>query len=355
MYCRRTFAAVAANAQRKRRQQQQQQQRQQQQPKRKSKKAKKMSANWRVVWPLIAPAPPPPAHVASSAQEQEAAGTGAESAATAAATDVKEAEEEPNTIELNEAFRQEAIQAFAPRGADARGRASQHFEQQKKQQKLKKQKTARRHDAAPDGCWSLLAAVHSIKSVPLSITSEVALLGRSNVGKSSLLNALTRSKNLARTSNTPGRTQALYAFSNGDPQLTLFDLPGVGFAKAPKHIVAQWNSLIDDFLQARWAAGTLKRVFYLVDSRHGLKAADTAMLDFLHDHAIDFQLVLTKIDKRSPRKLGAAVRTVRDYLQTHPNTCYPPYIHCVSSVLRVGIPELQMAMAAACWTKPYVK
>ena len=141
-------------------------------------------------------------------------------------------------------------------------------------------------------------AANNISSLPPMGASEIAFAGRSNVGKSSLLNALTNRNSLARTSNTPGRTQQLNFFALGGPPgeetLRLVDMPGYGYAEAPKGQVDQWTKLIFDYLRGRV---TLKRVYVLIDARHGIKKNDEEVLALLDKAAVSYQIVLTKADK----------------------------------------------------------
>ncbi len=141
-------------------------------------------------------------------------------------------------------------------------------------------------------CDFIMGAV-SLSSLPNVDLPEVAFAGRSNVGKSSLLNALTFRKNLARSSNTPGRTRELNFF-NLDQKLMLADLPGYGYARASKTAVAKWSALTRDYLRGRV---NLRRVFVLVDARHGLKSTDIEVMDMLDEAAAVYQIVLTKLDK----------------------------------------------------------
>src|SRR6185437_8779876 len=143
------------------------------------------------------------------------------------------------------------------------------------------------------GDWQFAAAAGGEASLPPMRGTEIAFAGRSNVGKSSLINALTGRKSLARVSRTPGRTQQINFFSLGDGRLALADLPGYGFARAPKKRIAQWSDLIYRYLKGR---SVLRRVLVLVDSRHGLKDSDRALFDFLDEAAVSYQVVLTKID-----------------------------------------------------------
>lgn len=141
--------------------------------------------------------------------------------------------------------------------------------------------------------WRFAAAAGSIDVLPAMAGAEVAFAGRSNVGKSSLINALTGRKALARTSHTPGRTQELIFFA-GPPHLTLVDMPGYGYAAAPKTKVKAWTELIHAYLRGR---ANLARVYVLVDARHGLKAPDTTVFETLDEAAVSYQIVLTKADQ----------------------------------------------------------
>ena len=142
---------------------------------------------------------------------------------------------------------------------------------------------------------SFVLGVAKLEQLPLSELPEIAFAGRSNVGKSSLINALTNKKGLAKTSNTPGRTQQLNYF-NLNGKIHLVDLPGYGFAKAPESVVKQWQRVIFAYLQGRV---NLKRVFLLIDSRHGIKKTDLEVMEMLDKAAVTYQIVLTKADKIS--------------------------------------------------------
>lgn len=144
--------------------------------------------------------------------------------------------------------------------------------------------------------WEFATSVPDIRQLPPPGGVEIAFAGRSNVGKSSLINALVGQKGLARTSNTPGRTQMLNYFTCGEP-LTIVDMPGYGYAKAPKAQVEAWTVLIHDYLRGRQ---NLRRVFLLIDSRHGLKANDLSVMNELDVVAVVYQIVLTKSDKLKP-------------------------------------------------------
>ena len=146
--------------------------------------------------------------------------------------------------------------------------------------------------------WEFIKGVPSMKFLPPEGPVEISFAGRSNVGKSSLINALVNQKGLARTSNTPGRTQELNYFipgGTGDiPVLAIVDMPGYGYAKAPKSQVESWTRLVFSYLRGR---STLRRVFVLIDSRHGIKKNDEEVLDLLDKAAVSYQIVLTKSDK----------------------------------------------------------
>lgn len=146
---------------------------------------------------------------------------------------------------------------------------------------------------------SFMLGAARLDQLPLTKLNEVAFAGRSNVGKSSLINALTQQRGLAKTSNTPGRTQQLNYFNVAD-QIILVDLPGYGYAQAPENMVKQWQKLIFTYLQGRV---NLKRVFVLIDSRHGIKKVDEEIMDLLDKAAVTYQIVLTKTDKISQAAL----------------------------------------------------
>ncbi len=174
--------------------------------------------------------------------------------------------------------------------------------------------------------------------LPPPTLPEVAFIGRSNVGKSSLINTLVNRKDLARTSKTPGRTQQLNFFNLGE-QLMLVDLPGYGYAKASKTAVAEWNRLISYYLRQR---AILKRVCVLVDSRHGLKDSDREMMQMLDVHAVSYQIVLTKIDKQ--KQLATIIEGVEAVRMEHP-AMVPDLLAC-SSVNGKGIEEAREALYA---------
>jgi GTP-binding protein len=182
-----------------------------------------------------------------------------------------------------------------------------------------------------------------LQFLPDSNVPEIAFAGRSNVGKSSLLNALTNRKGLARTSNTPGRTQELNIFDVGSPpKIRLVDMPGYGFADAPKDLVKRWRFLVNDYLRGR---AVLKRALVLIDSRHGLKDVDRDVLRMLDDAAVSYHLVLTKGDKVKPSALGALYETTATEAAKHPAA--HPLIFTTSSETGSGIAELRTAILEA--------
>jgi GTP-binding protein len=188
------------------------------------------------------------------------------------------------------------------------------------------------------GEWSFLSAAGSLASLPPARTLEVAFAGRSNVGKSSLINALTGRHSLARTSNTPGRTQELIFFG-GPHQLMLVDLPGYGYAAAAKSKVAAWTKLIHAYLNGRV---TLGRVYVLIDARHGLKAADETILDTLGRAAVSYEIVLTKSDQVSAEKLAESSRATMESIRKRPAAF--PDILTTSAHTGDGIPKLRAAI-----------
>lgn len=158
-----------------------------------------------------------------------------------------------------------------------------------------------------------LLSVANLKQLPNSDKEEVAFAGRSNVGKSSLINALFGQRKLAKTSCTPGRTQMLNYF-NLNNQIYLVDLPGYGFAKAPKDVVKNWQKLINAYLIGR---ANLRRVFLLIDSRHGIKKIDEEIMDMLDTAAVTYQIVLTKIDKISAKELDKVIEATNLIISKH--------------------------------------
>jgi GTP-binding protein len=187
--------------------------------------------------------------------------------------------------------------------------------------------------------WRFATAASSLDSLPKMRGIEIAFAGRSNVGKSSLINALTGRKALARTSHTPGRTQELVFFA-GDPALTLVDMPGYGYAAAPKDKVKAWTRLIHDYLRGR---ANLARVYVLVDARHGLKEADAPALDALGEAAVSHQIVLTKCDQVKPGELQGRVAETEAALANRPAAF--PTVLPTSAREGAGMPGLRAAIA----------
>ena len=187
--------------------------------------------------------------------------------------------------------------------------------------------------------WRFASAAGSMELLPKARGIEIAFAGRSNVGKSSLINALTGRNALARTSNTPGRTQELVFFT-GDPMLTLVDLPGYGYAAAPKQKVRAWTDLIHAYLRGR---ANLARVYVLIDARHGLKDADQPALDVLGEAAVSHQVVLTKIDQVKPAELVERTAAVEAAMRLRPAAF--PHVLATSARDGTGIPELRAAIA----------
>ena len=196
------------------------------------------------------------------------------------------------------------------------------------------------------GPITFLKSAPELKFLPSADVPEIAFAGRSNVGKSSLLNALTNRNKLARTSNTPGRTQELNFFDVGEPvQIRLVDMPGYGFAEAPKDMVKRWRFLVNDYLRGRQV---LKRALVLIDSRHGIKDVDRDVMKMLDDAAVSYHLVLTKGDKVKSSALGAIYEATMVEAAKHPAA--HPTIFTTSSETGSGIAELRTAILAAALT-----
>ncbi len=181
--------------------------------------------------------------------------------------------------------------------------------------------------------------VASLGQLPEADVAEIAFAGRSNVGKSSLLNALTNRKDLARTSNTPGRTRELNYFDAGG-RLIIVDMPGYGYAKAEKALVKKWQALVRNYLRGR---PNLMRVFVLIDARHGITKTDEATLAMLDETAVSYQIVLTKADKLKQHERDAIFAATVENILKRPAA--HPVVHLTSSVKGTGIAELRAEIA----------
>jgi GTP-binding protein len=188
------------------------------------------------------------------------------------------------------------------------------------------------------GEWRFVAAAGSVAVLPAMGAPEIAFAGRSNVGKSSLINALTGRASLARTSHTPGRTQELIFFAGAGTMLV--DMPGYGYAAAAKTKVKAWTALIHAYLRGRQ---NLARVYLLVDARHGLKDTDAGVLDTLDEAAVSYQIVLTKQDQVKPAELAQRIADIEAALAKRPAAF--PGILATSARSGAGIPELRAAVA----------
>ncbi len=198
--------------------------------------------------------------------------------------------------------------------------------------------------------WIFIRGVPSMKFLPPEGPTEIAFAGRSNVGKSSLINALVGQKGLARTSNTPGRTQELNYFvpdgysgeADDLPPMALVDMPGYGYAQAPKEQVDAWTKLVFDYLRGR---STLKRVYVLIDARHGIKKNDEEVLSLLDKAAVSYQIVLTKTDKIKAAGVPRLIEETLEKIRKRPAAF--PEVLSTSSEKGAGIEELRAAIELA--------
>ncbi len=195
------------------------------------------------------------------------------------------------------------------------------------------------------GPCDFVLGVVGLDHLPDTGVAEVAFAGRSNVGKSSLINALTNRKTLARTSNMPGRTREINFFNLGG-RLMLADLPGFGYAKVPKAMVEKWTRLVNAYLKGR---PNLRRVCLLIDARHGVKDSDVVVMKMLDEAAVSYQIVLTKADKVKAAELAKCVDETHAALRAH--TAAHPDLHITSSEKGDGIAELRAALGELAWVK----
>ena len=185
-----------------------------------------------------------------------------------------------------------------------------------------------------------IAGSNSMNSLPEETVSEIAFSGRSNVGKSSLINSITGTKFTARTSQNPGRTQQLNFFEVGNGQIRLVDFPGFGYAKASKSSIQKWNNLIKSYIKYR---SSLVRVFLLIDSRRGITNLDRDAMEIFNKLAVSYQIVLTKIDKLKSSELISIFEGV--IKESHKNVAAHPFIHLTSSVKGIGVNFLRADIA----------
>jgi len=191
-----------------------------------------------------------------------------------------------------------------------------------------------------------VAGAATSSAIPPSRLTEIAFAGRSNVGKSSLVNALTGRKTLARTSHTPGRTRQINFFELAGAMM-LVDLPGYGYARAARSEIKEWTGMVRDYLKGR---ATLRRVLVLIDGRHGVKPSDEAIMTMLDEAAVSYQGVLTKTDKVTPSGLEAVTARTLEALSRH--GAAHPEVLATSSVSGAGIPELKAMLAALAGAAP---
>lgn len=189
------------------------------------------------------------------------------------------------------------------------------------------------------GNIDFLKGVVDMNGLPPADRLEVCFAGRSNVGKSSLINAITGRKSIARASNTPGRTQEINYFKTGEHHY-LVDLPGYGFANAPIDIVKKWQQLLKSYLSGR---SSLRRAFVLVDIRHGIKKVDEEIMDLLDTSAVTFQCILTKSDKVNAEQQNKVLNQVRNKLQKHPAAF--PELLVTSAENKAGLETLRSIIA----------